>query len=78
MIAVGELFQFPLPGQKHLVTEKMAIEIFSYLETLQRRCKHEKDRLVSPYILMAAFKLYTQQNKIESTFYMDQAMAICY
>ena len=56
----------------------MAIEVFSYLETLQRRCKHEKERLVSPYILMAAFKLYTQQNKIESTFYMDQAMAISY
>ena len=59
MTAVGELFEFPPPGQKHLVTEKMAIEVFSYLETLQRRCKHEKERLVGPYILMAAFKLYT-------------------
>jgi hypothetical protein len=78
MIDVLELFEFPPPGQKHLVTEKMAIEILSYLETVQRRCKQEKQRLVIPYILMAAFKLYTQQNQIESTFYMDQAMAIFY
>jgi hypothetical protein len=62
MVAVVELFEFPPPGQKHLVTEKMAIEILSYLKTVERKCKQEKQRLVLPYILMAAFKLYTQQN----------------
>ena len=56
----------------------MAMEIFSHLNTLQRKCKQEKDRLIGPYILISAFKLYTAQNPVESTFYMDQAMAISY